>query len=238
MLKELIDQFYLDRERDKEQHHFYITDAGKCSRAIFFKFKNIPREKMTPQVLRMFDHGDYIQMQILSNLFSLGIVRASEIKIPPQELISGRADAIITLNNDLYVVDFKSMNSLIFKNLTEPKEENVNQIQLYLHYFKIPKGILLYIDKDRLELKEFLVEYKPAIAKKLLSELTELKKEIDTNIVPDRIPVYPDDWQCKYCQFREICGIAGGGNIKWEDFKKKVELEEPTLTRKQNPRTV
>ncbi|GAH76715.1 unnamed protein product, partial [marine sediment metagenome] len=121
MLKELLDQFYLDKERDREQHHFYITDAGKCSRAIFFKFKNIPREKMTPQVLRMFDHGDYIQMQILSNLFSLGIVRASEIKIPPQELISGRADAIITLNNDLYVVDFKSMNSMIFKNLTEPK---------------------------------------------------------------------------------------------------------------------
>ncbi|GAI40948.1 unnamed protein product, partial [marine sediment metagenome] len=97
MLKELLDQFYLDKERDREQHHFYITDAGKCSRAVFFKFKNIPREKMTPQVLRMFDHGDYIQMQILSNLFSLGIVRASEIKIPPQELISGRADAIITL---------------------------------------------------------------------------------------------------------------------------------------------
>ena len=226
MLKELIDQFYLDRERDREQHHFYITDAGKCSRAIFFKFKNVPREKMTPQVLRMFDHGDYIQMQILSNLFSLGIVRASEIKIPPQKLISGRADAIITLNNDLYVVDFKSMNSLVFKNLTEPKEENVNQIQLYLHYFKIPKGILLYIDKDRLELKEFLVEYNPAIAKKLLKDLEDLKTKIDSNNVPDRIPEYPDHWQCQYCQFREICGIAGEGIIKWEDFKKKVELGE------------
>jgi CRISPR/Cas system-associated exonuclease Cas4 (RecB family) len=226
MLKELIDQFYLDRERDKEQHHFYITDAGKCSRAVFFKFKNVPREKMAPQVLRMFDHGDYIQMQILSNLFSLGIVRASEIKIPPQELISGRADAIITLNNDLYVVDFKSMNSLVFKNLTEPKEDNVNQIQLYLHYFKIPKGILLYIDKDRLELKEFLIEYNPAIAKKLISELSELKKKIDGNIVPQRLADYPDNWQCQYCQFKEICATAGSGDINWEDFKKKIDLGE------------
>ncbi len=226
MLKELLDQFYLDRERDREQHHFYITDAGKCSRAIFFKFKNIPREKMKPQVLRMFDHGDYIQMQILSNLFSLGIVRASEIKIPPQELISGRADAIITLNNDLYVVDFKSMNSMIFKNLEKPKEENVNQIQLYLHYFKIPKGILLYVDKDRLELKEFLVEYNPAIAQKLLKDLSGLKTKIDSNIVPDRIPDYPDNWQCQYCQFKEICAAAGSENIKWEEFKKKVQLGE------------
>ncbi len=224
MLKDLIDQFYLDRERDREQNHFYITDAGKCGRAIFFKFKNVPREKMTPQVLRMFDHGDYVQMQMLSTLFSLGIVRASEIRIPPQELISGRADAIITLNNDLYVVDFKSMNSMIFAKLTEAKEENINQIQLYLHYFKIPKGILLYVNKNTLELKEFLVEYNPALAKNLLANLAELKKEIDTNIVPERLTDYPDNWQCKYCQFKDICSMAGEKNIKWDDFKKKVEL--------------
>ena len=230
MLKELLDQFYLDRERDREQHHFYITDAGKCSRAVFFKFKNVPREKMEPRVLRMFDHGDYIQMQILNNLFSLGIVRASEVKIPPQELISGRADAIITLNNDLYVVDFKSMNSMIFKNLVEAKEDNINQIQLYLHFFKIPKGILLYVNKDTLELKEFLVEYNLAIAQKLLKDLADLKTKIDSNIVPQRIPAWPEEWQCKYCQFREICSMVGEGNIKWEEFKKKIEAQGNNLS--------
>ncbi len=223
MLKELIDKFYLDKEKEKEQHHFYITDAGKCPRAIFFKFKNVPRTKMAPEVLRMFDHGDYIQMQILNSLFSLGIVRAAEVKIPPHELISGRADAIVTLNNELYVVDFKSMNSLVFRNLQEPKEENVNQLQLYLHFFKIPKGILLYINKDTLELKEFLIEYNPALVEKLLKELTELKEKIDANIIPARIPGWPDDWQCQYCPFKEICKMAGGKEIKWEIFKEKIE---------------
>jgi CRISPR/Cas system-associated exonuclease Cas4 (RecB family) len=227
MLKGLIDQFYLDRDRDREQHHFYITDAGKCNRAIFFKFKNLPREKMTPEVMRMFDHGDYIQMQMLSTLFSLGIVRASEIKIPPQELISGRADAIVTIDNELYVVDFKSMNSMIFAKLEAPKVENVNQIQLYLHYFKIPKGILLYVNKNTLELKEFVIQYDPALARKLLKDLEDLKVKINKDLVPDRIEGYPTDWQCKYCQFKEICGIAGGGDLKWDAFKKKVEIQEP-----------
>jgi len=226
MLKELIDKFYLDRERDKEQHHFYITDAGKCPRAIFFKFKNVPRKKMEPRVLRLFDHGDYIQMQILNALFSLGIVRASEVKIPPQELISGRADAIVTLDNELYVVDFKSMNSMIFKNLTRPKEENINQLQLYLHFFKIPKGILLYISKDDLALKDFLVEYDKARAKKLLKDLADLKIKIETDVVPAAIVEYPADWQCKYCQFKEICKIAGRENIKWPKFKEKIKLTE------------
>jgi len=223
MLKELIDQFYSDNHKDRDQKRFYITDAGRCGRAIFFKFKNVPRQELEPRMLRLFDHGDYIQMQILNSLFSLGIVRASEIRIPPQEIISGRADAIITLDNELYVVDFKSMNSMIFKRLEEPKEENVNQLQLYLHYFKIPKGILLYVNKDTSDLKEFLVKYDKVKAVKLLEDLTKLKSKIDTDIVPERIPGYPDDWQCRYCQFKSICKTAGEKALNWNDFREKIE---------------
>jgi len=223
MLKELIDKFYLDRHRDREQSHFYITDAGRCGRAVFFKFKNVPREEMEARILRLFDHGDYVQMQILNSLFSLGVVRASEVRIPPQELVSGRADAIVTLNNELYVVDFKSMNSMLFKKLAEPKAENVNQIQLYLHYFKIPKGILLYMSKDTSELKEFLVQYNPVLAQGLLQDLKVLNKKIKTNIIPPRLPDYPQNWQCQYCQFKDICSATDSGEVKWEKFKEKME---------------
>ncbi len=223
MLKELIDKFYLDRQRDREQSHFYITDAGKCSRAIFFKFKNLPREKMEARMLRLFDHGDYIQMQILNTLFSLGIVRSSEVQIPPQALVSGRADAIITLNNELYVVDFKSMNSMIFRKLTEPKEENVNQIQLYMHYFRIPKGILLYMSKDTSELKDFPIQYNARLAHGLLKGLEILDKKIKSDIIPDQLPDYSHNWQCTYCQFKDICSMAGQGEVKWDEFKKKIE---------------
>lgn len=223
MLKDLIDQFFLDKERDKEQRHFYITDAGKCERAIFFKFKNVPREKMTAEVLRMLDHGDYVQMHILNSLFSMGIVRASEVKIPPQEIISGRADAIVTINNELYVVDFKSMNSYKFRTLEFPPEENVNQIQLYLHYFGIQKGILLYVDKNTLALKEFVVNYNPSLSKALMSSLESLKDKIDNNIIPAQLLDYPGNMQCKYCAFREICKIAGGVELKWDDFKGKIQ---------------
>jgi CRISPR/Cas system-associated exonuclease Cas4 (RecB family) len=226
MLKEIIDKFYSDRERDREQHRFYITDAGKCGRAVFFKFKNVPREKMTPEVLRMFDHGDYVQMQILNTLFSLGVVRASEINIPPQEMISGRADAIITLNNELYVVDFKSMNSMIFQKLEAAKEENINQIQLYLHFFKIPKGILLYMNKNTSQLKEFVINYDPLRCQKLLNDLAQIKAKIEGDIVPLRLPDYPDNWQCRYCQFKDICRSAGEKEIGWESFKSKIQKLE------------
>jgi len=225
MLREIIDKFYLDRQKDKEQHHFYVTDAGRCSRAIFFKFKNVPRKEIEANILRLFDHGDHIHQLIMKSLLSTRDIHvvASEVNIPPQEIITGRADAVLSDGKELYVLDIKSMNSMVFRTLEKPKEENINQIQLYLHYLRIPKGILLYVNKDNQELKEFIVKYDQAIAKNLLKDLEGLKEKIDSNIVPDRISGYSSSWQCQYCQFREVCSLTGAGELKWESFREKIE---------------
>ncbi|MFH1462233.1 MAG: PD-(D/E)XK nuclease family protein [bacterium] len=225
MLKELIDKFYLDSQRDREQRHFYVTDAGKCSRSLFFKFKNAPRKEMEPNILRLFDHGDHMHQLIMKPLLSTRDVHvvASEVNIPPQEMISGRADAIVSDGKNLYVLDIKSMNSMIFDKLAEAKEENINQIQLYLHYFRVPKGILLYVNKNSLELKEFVVDYNKNHALNLLKTLEYVKEKIDSDVVPERLLEYPNNWQCRYCQFKNICSMANGKEINWEEFKGKVE---------------
>jgi CRISPR/Cas system-associated exonuclease Cas4 (RecB family) len=224
MLKELIDKFYLEKEKDKEQQHFYISDAGKCPRAIFFKFKNVPREEIKANILRLFDHGDHIHQLIMKPLLSIRDIHvvAAEVNIPPQELISGRADAIVSCGKELYVLDIKSMNSMIFRKLEYPKEENVDQVQMYLHYFKISKGILLYVNKDTQELKEFVVKYDKNRSEDLLKGLADLKIKIDSNVVPERLADYSSGRQCQYCQFKEICSVVNKG-VKWEEFKKKVE---------------
>ena len=227
MLREFINQYYLDKQRDRERRHFYVSDAGKCSRATFFKFKKAPREAMEARVLRLFDHGDYIHQLIMRPLLSMrGIhVVASEVNIPPQELIGGRADAVLSDGKDLYVLDIKSMNSMTFKTLTQPKEDHVNQLQLYLHFLDPQKGILLYVNKDTQELKEFVVSYDAKRVQSLLNKLKDLKTKIDANIIPQRIPEWPNNWQCKYCSFKEICKMSNGGEVNWEDFKKKIEAQ-------------
>ncbi len=228
MLRNLIDKFYLDRQKDKEQHHFYISDAGKCSRTLFFKFKKAPRKEIEANILRLFDHGDHIHQLIMKPLLSIREIHvvAAEVNVPPQELISGRADAIISNGQDLYVLDIKSMNSMIFNKLTEPKEENIDQIQLYMHYFKIGRGILLYVNKDNQQLKEFVIKYDKKRALALLSGLEKVKKKIEKNIIPARLDDYPSNWQCRYCQFKSICRIAEGSEINWQTFKNKITLNE------------
>jgi len=225
MLREIIDKFYLDKQKYREQTSFYISEAGKCSRQIFFKFKNVPRKEMEPHILRLFDRGDQIHQLIMSPLLSTRDIQvvSSEVDIPPQELFRGRADAIISDKKELYVLDIKSMNSMIFRALTEPKYENIEQLQLYLHYFEISKGILLYVNKDSQELKEFLINYNENIVKSILSKFTDLKQKLESSTVPSRIDTYPVDWQCKYCQFRKVCDLGEQEEMDWEQFKSLIE---------------
>jgi CRISPR/Cas system-associated exonuclease Cas4 (RecB family) len=210
MLKELIDKFYIENQRNKEQTHFYITDAGKCPRAVFFRFKNVPRTAVDARIMRIFEHGEHIHRNIFNILYRLRIGVTTEIPIPSQEIISGRADAILCIGNENYVLDIKSMNSMIFRNLSAPKEENIYQIQLYLHFFNIKKGILLYIDKDQQNMKEFFVDYDETLCKSLLDGFYSLKEQVEKGLVPARLADYPRNWQCNYCTFKDVCKKQNG----------------------------
>ncbi len=227
MLEELIDEFYLEQQKNSSRLHFYITDAGKCPRAVFFKFKNAPEKKMDARILRIFEQGEFFHRNIFNVLYRLKIGVTTEVKIPTQEIISGRADAIICINNQNYVLDIKSMNSMIFRNLKESKLEHIYQIQLYLHFFNIKKGILLYIDKDQQNIKEFVVDYDAKLCKNLMDDFGLLKEKIEMDLVPCVLSDYPRNWQCRYCQYKEICDMARREQLKWSDLKKKINEDHP-----------
>ena len=228
MLKEIIDQFYLDRERDKgerERIRFYISESGKCPRVVFFRFKRAPKKELEAERLRVFEFGNHIQQIVLRPLVSQGLVRTTEIPIPVKEIVSGRADIIISDAEGMpYVVEVKSISGRMnLEKMEKPMPDHYEQLQLYLHYFRISKGIILYVNKDTQELREFACAYDNELVKKLLKRFEELKIKIESNIVPNRLEDYPDNWQCKNCEYREICQMVGSGKINWEDFKNKIE---------------
>ncbi|KKP32890.1 MAG: hypothetical protein A2312_03170 [Candidatus Staskawiczbacteria bacterium RIFOXYB2_FULL_32_9] len=223
MLKELIDKFYTENQKNKEQTRFYITDAGKCPRAVFFKLKNVQREGLNARILRIFEHGEHIHRNIFNILYRLRVGVTTEIPIPAQEIISGRADAILCIDKENYVLDIKSINSMVFRTLLEPKQDNVFQIQLYMHYFNIKKGILLYIDKDQQEMKEFTLDYDQKMVESLLVDLHSLKDKVEKDIMPERLADYPKNWQCQYCQFKQTCKLLNGKESSWLTEKDKIK---------------
>jgi len=204
MLKEIIDKFYSLKQKHRDRKPaFYISEVGKCPRAIWFSLKNYPKKPMKPRVARVLEHGDHTHMRLMSVLFSMGLVKAAEIEIPANEFIKGRADAIITIDNEQYVLEIKSINKTNFLK-TEPIKEHVMQLRLYMHFFKIKKGILIYENKDNQELKEYVINQDDVMTKNLFAAFNKIKEKFEKNEVPE-IPKDLKKWVCKYCDYYEEC---------------------------------
>lgn len=229
MLKEIIDQFYLDHQEDRPQTKFYISDAGKCQRQIFFKFKQAPKEKKDPRIMRIFEAGEWLHRYVYNILYQSKIGAITEVPMPQNEMISGRTDAIICLDGENYILDIKTINGMQFRGLKQAKDEHQFQVQLYMHFFDVKKAILLYIDKDKQELKEFVINYDEDLVKTLLDGLDELKVNLEKDVVPGVLIDYPQNWQCSYCQYRSICDSAGKNELGWQSFKEKIENQSPEL---------
>jgi len=105
-----------------------------------------------------------------------------------------------------------------------------------LHYFKIQNGILLYEGKDGQELREFEIKYDPERVKGLLQALSKLKKEIEIDSVPLRLDDYLNNWQCRYCNFDEICKIISNEPTDWKKAKEKIKLSPAFKEEKKEPK--
>ena len=215
MLKERIDKFYAKEPPSKEREHFYVSEADNCPRQTYYAFKRKPRAKTEPQVRRILEQGDYTHLRLMGALFGMGIVRSVEIGIPPNEQFSGRADAIVTIDNEPYVVEIKSTKDYAFKIMEQPTSAMMKQVQLYMHYFNINKSIVLVENKDTQALKEFIIEKDQKIIDKLLQHFDYLRDQIGSNVVPQK-PEDLEAWKCKYCPY-QFCKYFTGE--KQEAFK-------------------
>ena len=195
---------------DGTRDYFYVSEVDSCPRALFYKMKGYPKEPFTPTTYRKLDNGDYVHRRIMSMLLSLGIVVAAEIRIPEDKIFHGRADAIVSIDDELYVLEIKSANKYAFEKMDRPDPAHLKQVQLYMHYFKIDRGIILVENKNDQELKEFTVHRDEKLLSEISHTFQNLKEMVSTNTIPPK-PNYgrSDKWRCDYCAFRETCKKDG-----------------------------
>lgn len=205
MLVKKIYELYDKEERYPDRNIFFVSEVDKCPIAIFYSFKKKPKAKLGAQTHLRFSDGDDTHKRLVRALFSIGIVGAVEIPIPENELFGGRADAIVAIKNELYVVEIKAVGSYKFKKLLEADPSYIKQLQLYLYYLNIDKGIILIENKDTQELKEFVVKKDVKMIKQILGDFTALKRKILNDELPGK-PKVLAKWKCIYCSYRKMCG--------------------------------
>lgn len=216
MLKEIILKYALDEIRkprwSKDKH--WISDIGKCPRALVYKWRATPGKEMSPRSYFVFEDGDLHHKAVKDVLRKAGIEFTMEETpiLDTERNLKGKLDAVIRVNGKYYVLEIKSVSANSFYKIRRwgVQEEHELQLQAYLYYaqnlFKqnTKEGILLYKCKDTSEFEDFLIKYDEQKTLNFFNTLSEVELHLKNGTLPER-PYSRTDWQCRYCEFEFIC---------------------------------
>jgi len=164
--KEVIESHDAKRNADRCKKAFYVSDAGKCRRQMYYslEFQKPMETNDAVSVLRM-DAGKRIEEAVVDMWKEEGILKDDQarvdVKLTNAHEIHGYADAIITVDGVDTPVEIKSFwghKQAAEIKAGKPKPEYVYQLALYMHYLGYTDGMLLYIDRSNMDMYQFCVE--------------------------------------------------------------------------------
>lgn len=226
---ELIDNYLKRKSYPKKIGRYWPSEAGGCIRKTWFSF-NLPKE-VDKSTSRIFEAGnrlhEFISDVIESDKNKHVKLLDKEIPIKIQEenfLIKGRIDdlLVVNINKEKYLVEVKSSKFLP----RELREEHEMQLQLYMQALGVHKGILLYVQKDNLQTKQFFINYNKELVKKVLIRFEKLHKYLVENKIPEAEAklVKRKTWLCGFCNYSEECEEAGLLAVKENGLKYQKKL--------------
>jgi hypothetical protein len=204
---------HLAREVNKKQiGKYYPSEIGSCLRKIWYSYR-YPQE-IRPELIKIFEIGNILHDFVVEVLKS---ERNPEVELLQFEFplklemdgftISGRVDDLILLkvNNVPVLVEVKSCQNVDWTR--QPQMHHVMQLQFYMYATGVHNGILLYIDRERLNSKVFTIPYDSELSERILDKF----RTLHNSLVSDQLPKAEakEDreiaWMCKFCEHREKC---------------------------------
>lgn len=148
----------------------------------------------------------------LGNALRASEIEVLEVEAPIQVLvpfkngpvwINGKADALIKIDGEKYVVEVKSIRRLP----KQPLNHHVDQMHFYLAALNCKNGFIIYLEKSALGHAVHPVKFQVEIFNGLIGRAQRLHEALVKNERPK-----PDaqHWECKFCEFKEECMGYGG----------------------------
>lgn len=208
MIQELIDTHLLKEQEEKNKRvrsgKWTPSRFGRCYRMQFLARKLEP-ETNPPDVsaLRRFKMGNLIH-SYMQEMFPTA---QKEVKVVLEPDLIGFADIVMPEE----VVDIKSCRSYEFKKMDEPgyrigenKEGNCLQVSAYSWLLNKPQARLIFIEKDKLDSKEFVIQTSDWVDK-LAEELDILRGYWKQDKLPPAMPRLYSGKEGAYCPFLNRC---------------------------------
>jgi hypothetical protein len=174
MLIEAIDQYLVTRPKDKRRIKcFHPSTLHKNAEYLYYAYINGDNtQDFEPRLLRIFDNGHGVHDRLQKYLKDIGVLIGAEVPVENEQYeICGSADGLLQLGSREGVLEIKSINSNGFYATHEPKPEHLIQINVYMFCLDVPRGCILYENKDNQELKEFYVKLDNGILDPVLEKI-------------------------------------------------------------------
>jgi len=170
-------------------------------------------------MLRLFETGNREEDRILKNLADIGIDIQTRDKDGKQfhyvdannKFLSGSVDGIgvgfVEAPKTKHVVEVKTMNTANFKamktaGVLKSKPQHYAQMQLYMLWSGLDRAYYFAVLKDTDDIYGERVKLDRAYT----YQLREKARIVTTATVPPaRLNDNPDYYQCRYCDFKDIC---------------------------------
>lgn len=205
MLAKMLDE-YLEFNRTPlvgEGSKFHVSDAGRCHLYRFWKRKAVePTDLPSTRALRIFEVGNVFHSWLQDVLDKSGNLISKELTVEDQHR-KGRIDAIVNINGQKILYDFKTVHS---KKFSYDQLDAHYCMQAYTYKTMLNQPVddvkVLYISKDDLRLYEISVYGLKDIDVKVRNDWESLIE----SWVKDKEPEpNPNDWECRYCIYKTRC---------------------------------
>lgn len=184
------------KEFKVEPNIFHASEIGLCPRFIYFNKTNPLKDSFELKKMGLIGNifHEFFEQKLYKDYMCEKNVcfESGNIKI------SGRADAY----NETEVIDFKTCKDI--KYIFKPKQEHIEQMNIYMKLLGLAQGKIIYISKHSLETREFIVYYDNKLFEKSLEKIKYLSEMIKSNSNPLNIKIQQTQ-QCLLCKYRKRC---------------------------------
>lgn len=130
------------------------SQVFRCMRSLYYARIGTEGDNfIDPRLQRIFDNGTHMHLRIQEYLTKEGSLIMDECPCIDEEAnIQGHTDGILKMTEQEYaILELKSMNSILFGKLKEPKPEHVAQAMIYMYCTECRRQELATMTEEEFE---------------------------------------------------------------------------------------
>jgi len=216
-----LDQALADTQGYGFRDHLGASIIGRnCARQLWYTFRWATKSWHSARILRLFNRGHEEEDRFVRFLRRSGVhvldydpETGEQFRIADHDghfggSLDGKLYDTHDFRGEWVLAEFKTHSDKSFKKLLregveKAKYEHYVQMQIYMHYEKLPAALYFAVNKNDDEMHVPTVHYDPAVAERFIDRAGKI---IYSPVPPKRLPNASVGWfECRFCDHNEVC---------------------------------